>query len=479
MSVSELWEHQKKAIALAENKDELALFFEVGTGKTRTTIEIIRRKFAAHGKILPTLIFCPKIVCGQWKKQFAQYSKIPPQSVVILKGSGQQRIKRYLKETEDTRSKIFITNFEAVEMKELFEKFMEFSASILVVDEAHRCKSIKSKRAKQINLLSERAKFRYILTGTPILNSGMDIFQQFKILDLGKTFGANFYAFRGKYFEDANSRWAGKPNYFPKWEPRPETYSELSKRMASKAVYAKKSECLDLPPLVQESLEVELGSEQFKLYKQMLNDYVAFLQDAETKESKAVVAELAITKALRLRQILSGFVKTDQGEEILLEDCPRADALEELLEDLTPNHKIIVWSVFKKDYERIRGICEKLELGYAQLHGDIKDKDAELEKWRKNSCRVMIANQGAGGIGIDLIESDVSIYYSKSFSLEHDLQSEARNYRGGSEIHEKITRIDLVVPGTLDEVVTEALLMKQDIVTKILEWIGKEKHGSK
>lgn len=473
MSVSELWEHQKKAIALAENKDELALFFEVGTGKTRTTIEIIRRKFAASQRILPTIILCPKIVCSQWKKQFAQYSKIPPQAVVILKGSQKQRLSMFLKETTDTRSKIFITNFEAVEMKELFEKLMEFSASILVVDESHRCKSIKSKRAKQVTLLAERAKYRYILTGTPVLNSGMDIFQQFKILDLGKTFGANFYAFRGKYFEDANSRWAGKPNYFPKWEPRPETYAELSKRMASKAVYAKKSECLDLPPLVRETIEVELGKEQFKLYKQMLNDYVAFLQDAETKESKAVVAELAITKALRLRQILSGFIKTDKGEEILLEDCPRADALEELLEDLTPNHKIIVWACFKQDYIRIRGICERLGVKYAELHGEIKDKDAELEKWVKPECRVMLANQGAGGIGINLIESDVSIYYSKSFSLEHDLQSEARNYRSGSEIFDKVTRIDLVVEGTLDSVITEALMLKQDIGEKILEWIGK------
>jgi SNF2 family DNA or RNA helicase len=366
-------------------------------------------------------------------------------------------------------------------MKTLFTLLFDWKPSVLVVDESHRCKSIKSKRAKAVEILSGVTTYRYILTGTPVLNSAMDLFQQFKILDLGKTFGQNFYSYRGRYFEDSNARWAGKPNYFSKWEARPEAYAELSKKISSMAVYAKKSECLDLPPLVRESYEVELGNEQFRLYKEMLNDYVTFILDERTKQSKAVMAQLAITKALRLRQILSGFVKTDTGEEVPLEDVPRADALKELLEDLCESHKVVVWAVFKQDYERIRGICKSLELEYAELHGDIKDKDIELEKWKKPSCRVMIANQGAGGIGIDLIESDVSIYYSKSFSLEHDIQSEARNYRGGSEIHKKITRIDLVTAGTLDEVVSEALIMKQDIGTKILEWVEKEKekHGSK
>lgn len=476
-----LWKHQERAIAIADKRDELALFFEVGTGKTRTTIEILRRKYAKHGTLLPTLILCPKIVCSQWKKQFAQYSKITSDKIIILKGSQSKRLKLFKDNVYGESSKIFITNFEAVQMDDLLREILNWNLSALVVDESHRCKSIKSKRARVVCMLAERAKYRYILTGTPVLNSAMDLFQQFKILDLGKTFGHNFYGFRGRYFEDANSRWAGKPNYFPKWEPRPEAYAELSKRISDKAIYAKKSECLDLPPLVRETYDVELSTEQFKHYKAMLDDYITFIEDAVTKESRAVVAQLAITKALRLRQILSGFVKTDTGEEIPLKDVPRADALEELLEDLCDSHKVIVWAVFKQDYERIRGICERLKLGYAELHGDIKDKDKELEKWKKDSCRVMIANQGAGGIGIDLIESDVSIYYSKSFSLEHDIQSEARNFRGGSEIHKKITRIDLVTPGTLDEVVLEALMMKQDIGTKILEFVQKEKekHGRK
>ena len=85
----------------------------------------------------------------------------------------------------------------------------------------------------------------------------------------------------------------------------------------------------------------------------------------------------------------------------------------------------------------------------------------------------MIANQGAGGIGINMTEASYSIFFSRNFSLEHDLQAEARNYRGGSEMHQKVTRIDLVSPGTIDELISEALANKQNMAEKILDWKDK------
>jgi SNF2 family DNA or RNA helicase len=84
------------------------------------------------------------------------------------------------------------------------------------------------------------------------------------------------------------------------------------------------------------------------------------------------------------------------------------------------------------------------------------------------SVRVMIANPAAGGVGVTLTAASYMIYYSRDFSLENDLQSEARCHRGGSEAHEKITRIDIVAPGTIDEVILEALERKENLATKIL-----------
>lgn len=471
-----LWQHQIKAINFAATTPEMALFYEVGTGKTRTTIEILRRKFAAHGAVCKTLILCPKIVCSNWKKQFALYSKVNQKDIIVLKGPAKKRVAQFIANKD--KPKIFVTNFEAMEMDELYAEILKWLPEILIVDESHRCKNIKSVRAQRIYDVARLTNYRYILTGTPVLNSAMDLFMQFKILDLGKTFGVNFYTFRGKYFEDENASWSGKQGYFPKWVPRPETYWELSQKIASKSLSVKKSECLDLPPLVRQQVDVEMSPEQERIYRDMERDYIAYVKGLEN-ENRAVVAQLAVTKSLRMQQILSGFVKTDNGDEIPLEKVPRLAALEELLEDLHKEHKIIVWAVHRQNYKAIIKICEKLDLQYAQIHGEIEDKDAQLDLWRNPKTRVLIANQGAGGIGIDLIESDVMIYYSKNFSLEHDLQSEARAHRGGSEIHEKITRIDLCVPGTIDDLINEVLLTKGNIGETILKWAKTQEQEKK
>ena len=124
----------------------------------------------------------------------------------------------------------------------------------------------------------------------------------------------------------------------------------------------------------------------------------------------------------------------------------------------------------------IADLCQDMNIEYAEIHGDISNAKRidEMDRFRKDpKCRVMIANQAAGGTGVNLVEASYAIYYSKGFSLEHDLQSEARNHRGGSEMHSKVTRIDLVAKGTIDEVINEALKNKQNIAETILTW-GKK-----
>jgi SNF2 family DNA or RNA helicase len=121
----------------------------------------------------------------------------------------------------------------------------------------------------------------------------------------------------------------------------------------------------------------------------------------------------------------------------------------------------------------IAELCTEMGIAYRQIHGGIshKRREEEMDEFRSDpNVRVMIANQAAAGVGINLVEASYAIYYSKTFRLEDDLQSESRNYRGGSEVHEKVTRIDIVCPGTIDELVSEALANKQNIGEKILSW---------
>jgi SNF2 family DNA or RNA helicase len=481
-----LWNHQARALAKALNStpplDCLGIFFEIGTGKSRTAIEILRHLCARDGKLQRTLIFCPKIVCTNWKREICKYSRILERDIVILSGAQGRRVKEFIQATEDSgilkKPKIVITNYEAATMEKLFPLMLQWiEGGVIIADEAHRLKNPESKRAKNVIQLGDVAAKRYPLTGTPILNSAMDIFNIFRFLDRGETFGKNFWKFRNIWFEDDNASWSGRQGYFPKYTPRIEMYQEFNRLIYRKAVVAKKSECLDLPPFVREAVYVELSAEQKKLYNQMRDDYIAWL-DGENKEGnrRAVVAQMAVTKALRLQQIVTGYAKADDGSIHRIKDNPRLEALTELLKEHASEHKIIVWSVFHENYSDIGRVCEDLGIGFTELHGLVKDKDrtANVDRFTKDpKCRVLIGNQSAGGIGINLVESDLCIYYSKNFSLEHDLQSEGRNYRGGSEQHKKVTRIDIVAQDTIDNLIADALANKQDISRQILDWKDK------
>ncbi len=478
--ITEPWSHQREAIVKSFEWRDVALLWEPGTGKSGATINILRGRYASYGKLLRTLILAPPVVLKNWQNEFKMHSKINQKDIIILRGTGQKRIAQlkealYDPQTETyTKSCILLTNYEALINKEIFKYIEWWAPEILVADESHRCKDFKSKRANLVAKISERTKHNYILTGTPVLNSSMDLFMQYKILDRGDTFGKNFYAFRGLYFEDKNARMPAHI-HFPKFEPRPSAYAEFQKRIYQKSLRATKDECLDLPDLVRTIREVELSDEQKRLYNEMRDDYLTFLK-AETDSGKprAIVAQLAITKALRLQQIVSGFAKDESGEIHSLESVPRIAVLAELLQEICgQGHKVIVWSVFKENYRSIRELCEKLKIESVELHGEIslKEKEANLKRFKEDpATKVMIANQRAGGIGVSMVAASYAIYFSKNFSLEDDLQSEARNHRGGSEIHQKITRIDLVAPNTIDELITEALRNKKNIGDQILEW---------
>lgn len=478
--MNELWKHQVKAIAEAKDRDFYGLWADPGTGKSRTVLEIVRNKYAENMQILPTLIFCPSVVVPNWKNEILKYTKIKEEKIVLLQGSGKSRIKKV---QESQTNSIFVTNFEALAVmpdliKEIHQKFSSWETpKILICDEVHKLKDPTSKRTKTAIALSKYFKYRFILTGTPILNDLMDIFAQFKIMDQGKHFGDNFFSFRHKFFIDKN---AHMPSHvkFPNWQPVPGADEKIKTIVQNNGMIAKKSECLDLPKLVKKVVEVEMGAEQKRLYDAMKKDFIASFDmknnEGEVTTTKHSIAELAITKALRLNQIVSGHIKLegtdgDDGVVVNLKDNPRKKALKDILEDIAPYHKVIVWAVFKANYDDIKEVCADLGLGFSELTGQTKDKQYMIDLFENDkNIRVLIGNPSSGGIGVNLTAASYMIYYSRGFSLEHDIQSEARNYRGGSERHESITRIDLVCKGTIDELVMQALSEKQQLSDKIL-----------
>jgi len=457
-----MWAHQKDLIEKALTLDNYALFWDPGVGKSRGIIELLRQKFKQEGGLFNTLILCPTVVCENWRDEWAKFSKVPDEEVEVLRGSGKYRTQR----AKVTKARILITNYQALLMEDLVTALKVWRPVCIIADESHRLKSAGAKTTKKAIELSLKAKYKYILTGTPILNNLMDFYSQFKFLDGGETFGNSFSFFKNFYFYNKN---ANAPSHvtWPDWVLRPSAEHEVKEKVFKKAMYVEKSKCLDLPPFVRKKIEVGLSPEQLKHYKQMEREFVTYIND------QACSASIALTKGLRLMQILSGFIKTEDGKEIRFKDTPRIEALREILADIAPYHKVIVWACFKENYTMIKEVCAKLKLDFVELHGGTKDRAGAIHSFQTDErVRVLIGNAGAGGIGVNLTAASYAVYYSRSFSLEHDVQSEARNYRGGSDIHQKITRIDLVCKGSLDEHVLEALSTKQDISDAVLKTIS-------
>lgn len=478
-------QHQEDAVDFARTNPNQALFWEQGTGKTLGTIAILRQYFNAFKQVKKTLILGPVAVLYNWPKEFHKFSKIPRERIFVSTGSGKKRIKKleealFNKVTERYENEmIVVINYEGIRNKEILGILKEWSPDILVCDESHLLKSPKAMQSKATYEIARRADSRILLTGTPILNNPMDIFMQFKILDDGATFGKNFYVFRTTYMKDENAAWSGNANHFPKWVAIPEKFEELTEKIYKKASRVLKSECLELPPLVEQTEYVEMSSVQKRMYKEMKRDFLTYVEDSEKEgKPKAVVAQLALTKALRMQQIVSGFVADESGEVTEIKKVPRLEKLKELLTLLAPDHKVIVWCCFRHNYSTISGLCDELDIDYRKIIGGMSayDKQEAIDAFNTEpKVRVIIANQKAGGTGINLTAASYSIIYSQGFSLAEALQSEARNHRKGSEKFDSIVKITLCAKNTIDELIHMALYKKEDLSKRIIDSESLEK----
>jgi|GEM_PF-1497837 len=442
-------------------------------GKTRTVLNILRDRYNEHKKIEKTLIVAPGITLQNWRNEILQYTKIPQEKVVVLQGTGVKRIKTFCLETATDENKIVICNYETISvMKKIRATLVKWKPKYVVADEMHKIKDYKSVRAEGMREVSLHSEYRYGLTGTAILNNYMDLFGQWLWLDRGSTFGTNFFVFRGKYYLDKNSHMP-RHIHFPKFEPRSGVEDQIKDLIQPMSAKALKSECLDLPPLIKKKVFVEMTGPQAKSYKEMKDHMLTWMSGADS----AVVASTALTKVIRLMQITSGFVKTEDGEEILFDKNPKGEALHELLETIHPN-KVIIWATFKRSYEVIRSVCAKLKIRMVECHGDTPNaqKFKNVDAFNNDpEIGVFLGHPQSLGIGINLVAASYMVYFDRNFSLENDIQSEARNYRAGSEVHGCITRYDLVAKNTVDELCLTMLDKKSEVSASILKnWMELE-----
>lgn len=461
----EPWSHQKEGLLRAHNEPNFAFFFDVGVGKTFTSITSSRAKMARQGRAMKVLVITPLLTLRNWMMEWRKYSNIDHAKIIPLTGTGAKRAKTV---KDNPKAQVFIASYETTLMADVVRSLLEWGPEILIVDESQKVKSHTAKRSKAVRMISGYVRYRYLLSGTPILKDPMDLFSQFLILDQGLTFGTNFFEFQRKYFYDKNERMPSL-KHFPKWVLKKNAEDAIKERISRISMSAKKSEVLDLPPYLVKSIPLAMTGEQEKAYKEMAKDLVTYL------DGKSCTAPMALTKSLRLMQIVSGFISLEDIDgtksERRFEKHTKKLALYELLEDLAPNHKVLVWAVWKQNYIDIRQVFAALGLKHVELTGETNaaEKFRGMDQFNNDpDIRVALCHPGAGGVGVNLVAASYNVYYSRTFSLEEYLQSQARCYRGGSEIHESVTEINLTIENSIDEIVMDALTNKSDMSNRII-----------
>lgn len=474
------FDHQQVMATAAAELDGVAYLCEMGTGKTRAAVEATSHRLRAD-EIDLAVVVCPKGVMGTWERECANWA----QGLVTERLTGRvvkrrERIEEIADAARLFGSNVLILNYDVLHLLEADLKRLCKRLRVgLVLDEGHRVRNPQAKVTKAAMRLSAVARWRLHMTGTPILQGAHDVWSQWYVVDLGVTFGANWVQFRKEFFEVGE--------YDRRIDPLDGTLGKIGQKLRRRGLRYRKADCLDLPPKLYQTVEVEMTPKQQRAYAEMEEWLLSRLEDGESDSyepnaeydeevdrgdsSGGTVSTAAnqLAMILRLTQITSGFLPSDDGAIHRFVPNPKLDALAELVEEQIGSQQIIVWARYRED---VRAICERLAQ-YAPLviDGSVKQtaRDEAERLFQAGERRLLVANPAAGGVGLNLQAASLAVYYSQGYSLEHRLQSEDRCHRSGSERHEKVTYVDLVAKETIDEVVLGALADKKDVAEIVVD----------
>ena len=459
--------HQIIALEKSWDKTEYGYFMEMGTGKSKVLVDNMAMLYD-KGKINGALIIAPKGVYNTWfSQEIPQHlpSHIQPKMVLWTALTSKTKDKEYrlLFETGHDLH-ILIMNVEALSTKKGLEfaaKFLRSHETMLAVDESTTIKNPSAKRTKSILLLGKQAKYRRILTGSPVTKSPLDLFTQCNFLNEFLLGFDSFYAFRNRYAHMIERNFGGRRVQLVGSYKR---LDELSDKIKTFSYRVLKEDCLDLPDKIYIKREVDLTDEQSKAYATMKSAALALLK------GKMATAPHVLTQLMRLHQITCGHLKNDDGTTTTLKNN-RIKELLSLLEEV--EGKVIIWANYIYDIENIvKTIGEEYgEDSIVQYYGATKSEDRQkaIEKFQdlNSKVRFFVGNPQTAGYGITLTAANNVVYYSNGYDLEKRVQSEDRAHRIGQE--KSVTYVDLIAPKTVDEKIVKALRAKMNIANTIMD----------
>lgn len=433
-----------------------AVFAEVGCGKTLTAIAIAgvlyQKKLIEH-----LLVVCPASVTVSWQNDFAKFAGFNA-VVEPMQGDKKKRLDELNKlQAKENCLQVAVINYESTFREGIFEALQKFNADMIICDESQRIKTHNALQSKAMHKLGDNAKYKLILSGTPVQNNALDVYSQYRFLD-PSIFGKSFYNFKARYA--IMGGFGGHQIIGFK------DLDDLIKKAHSIAFRVTKEECLDLPEQIFINREIDFEDKARKAYDALKRDCVAQIGNDST-----VTANTVLTQILRLQQFTGGFVNDDEGNSKQVSTA-KLDALKDILQDyLTTGKKAVIFARFTAELKAIKKLLEKdLKVQYVFIDGSVplSHRGSIVNTFQTDDdCKVFLAQSSTAGLGITLTAASLTVFYSFSYNYTEFIQCVGRTHRIGQK--EKCTYINLIIKNTIDAKILKALEHKDNTAKYIVD----------
>jgi SNF2 family DNA or RNA helicase len=437
------YDHQARAVGFALTLDNSAMLMEQGTGKTWVGIAAAGYR-EALGQVKRLLVVTVKSQVYGWERQFKEHAGFE-YCLSSSMGSGK------LSAPTGPGLQVIVVNYHKARAQKDF--LLKWKPDMVLADESQKIKNRRGKTSKVLTALSRVAKYKMILTGTPIGQSPQDVWAQYRFLE-PSIFGSHFATFLDRY--------AIRGGYMGLEVKGYKNLGEFAEKCHSIAFRTTKAECLDLPEkLPPTNLYVEPDAATRRIYRELDLDFITKVKGQEIKVDRRIAA---LTK---LRQITSGLMKTDGGILVPISKA-KLSTLEEYLEDRDWSRKLVIFTVFNHEQDMIGDLLKKMRIKYLTLNGQTKRRDLVQESFQNDPqwATILVQTQ-AGGTGIDLFAADTVLKYSPAWSFLDSAQGDDRIHRIGQRY--KCHYLNLVMRGTVDEDILAVLEEARSMADLLLD----------
>jgi len=403
------------------------------------------------GRIRRVLIVAPLSILGVWQDEFNNFADFD-YNLAVLTGTSAKKIDT-LRHLNGSALQVAVINYESAWRLE--KELTAWNPDLIIADEGHKIKTHNISASKAMHRLGARARYRLLLTGTPVTNKAIDVFSQYKFVNPA-IFGQSFYAFRNRYFD-----MVGYGNHTPVLKKSMER--ELTEKIHSIAYRATKAECLDLPETTDIIRKVELEPQAMLLYRNLVKDSYAELSEGE------VTITNVLTKLLRLSQLTGGFLGSDDCSKAEQISTAKLKVLEDIIDSaLEENKKLVVIARFIPEINAICRMLDKKGVRYSLITGSVKDRDEQVYRFQNDSdVPIFVGQIATAGLGITLTAASTMVFYSLDYSMSNFEQTKARIHRAGQRM--PCTYIYLTAAGTVDEKVLKALKNKANLAKSLVD----------